>query len=83
MQIKDITTEQLQDLVRATVAETLEEYFGDPDEGKKLNESFGQSLLEIRRRRLEGRPTIPASQVYERYGIDRYLKLNIFKEFIF
>jgi hypothetical protein len=70
MQIKDMTTEQLQDLVRVTVSEALDEYFGDPDDGKEMKESFKQSLLEIRRKRLEGRPTIPASQVYAKYGIE-------------
>ena len=44
--------------------EALDEYFGDPDEGKEPKESFKQSLLEIWRKRLEGRPTILASQVY-------------------
>jgi hypothetical protein len=70
MQIKDMTTEQLQNLVRGTVDEVLDEYFGDPDEGKEIKESFKQSLLEIRRKRIEGRPTIPASQVYAKYGVE-------------
>lgn len=70
MQIKDMTTEQLQSLIRNTVDEILDEYFGDPDEGKEIKESFKQSLLAIRRKRLEGRPTIPATEVYKRYGIE-------------
>ncbi|WP_335121488.1 hypothetical protein [Nostoc sp.] len=70
MQIKDMTTEQLQNFIRNTVDEILDEYFGDPDEGNKVKESFKQSLLEIRQKRLEGRPTIPASEVYKRYGIE-------------
>jgi hypothetical protein len=65
-----MTTEQLQNLVRATVAEALHEYFGDPDEGKEIKESFKESLLEIRHKRREGRSTIPASQVYEKYGFE-------------
>jgi len=59
MQIKDMTTTQLEGLIRNMVDETLDEYFGDPDEGNKVKESFAQSLGEIRRKRLEGRPTIP------------------------
>ncbi len=66
-----MTTEQLQNLIRSTIDEILDEYFGDPDEGKEMKESFKQSLLEIRRKRLEGRPTITASEVYKRYGIER------------
>ncbi len=65
-----MTSEQLQNLIRHTVGEFLDEYFGDIDEGKEVKESFKQSLLEIRRKRLEGRSTIPASEVYKKYGIE-------------
>jgi hypothetical protein len=71
MQIKEMTAEQLQNLIRTTVDEMLDEYFGDPDEDKEIKESFKQSLLEIRRKRQEGRPTIPLAEVYKRYGIER------------
>ena len=69
MQIKEMTSEQLQNLIRHTVGEFLDEYFGDIDEGKEIKEPFKQSLLEIRSKRLEGRTTIPASEVYKKYGI--------------
>jgi predicted Zn-dependent peptidase len=71
MQIKEMTAEQLQNLIRTTIDEMLDEYFGDPDEDKEIKESFKQSLLEIRRKRQEGRPTIPLAEVYKRYGIER------------
>ncbi|MBE9218630.1 MULTISPECIES: hypothetical protein [Dolichospermum] len=71
MQIKEMTAEQLQNLIRNTVDEMLDEYFGDPDEGREIQESFKQSLLEIRRKRQEGRPTIPLAEVYKRYEIER------------
>jgi hypothetical protein len=71
MQIKEMTTEQLQSLIRNTVDEVIDEYFGDPDEGNEIKESFKQSLLAIRRKRQEGRPTIPISEVYKKYGIER------------
>ncbi|MFM7442267.1 MAG: hypothetical protein ACKO2V_27325 [Snowella sp.] len=70
MQVKDLTVEQLQTLIRNTVDERLNEYFGDPDQGKEINESFMQSLLTIRKKRMDGRSTIPASEVHKRYGID-------------
>ena len=70
MQVKDLTVEQLQTLIRNTVDERLNEYFGDPDQGKEIKESFMQSLLNIRKNRMQGRSTIPASEVYKRYGID-------------
>lgn len=37
-----MTTEQLQSLIRSTIDEILDEYFGDPDEGKEMKESFKQ-----------------------------------------
>ncbi len=71
MEITTITTEQLQNLIRNTVDEVLDEYFGDLDEEKKIKDSFKENLLEIRRKRLEGRSTIPASEVYKKYGIEQ------------
>ena len=71
MQIKEMTTEQLQSLIRNTVDKVIDEYFGDPDEGNEIKESFKQSLLAIRRKRQEGRPTIPISEVYKKYEIER------------
>jgi hypothetical protein len=71
MQVKELTVEQLQTLIRNTVDERLDEYFGDPDQGKEIKESFMQSLLNIQKKRLEGRATIPASEIYKRYGIER------------
>lgn len=41
----------------------------DPDQGKEVKESFQQSLLAIRQKRAEGRPTISEAEVYQRYGI--------------
>ena len=69
MQIKNMTEQQLQELIRYTVDETLDQYFGDLDQGKEVKEAFKQNLLEIQRKRNAGRETIPAKEVYERYGI--------------
>ena len=71
MQIKDMTEQQLQELIRYTVYETLDQYFGDPDQGKEVKEAFKQNLLEIQRKRTAGRATIPAEEVYKRYGIGK------------
>jgi len=40
MQIKDMTPQELQSLIRNTVDDTLDEYFGDPDEGKQVKMSY-------------------------------------------
>ena len=71
MQVKDLTVEQLQILIRNTVDERLDEYFDDPDQGKEIKELFMQSLLNIRKNRVGGRSTIPASEVYKRYEIEQ------------
>ncbi|HEY9691867.1 MAG TPA: hypothetical protein V6D15_06665 [Oculatellaceae cyanobacterium] len=59
MQIKDLTTDEFKDLIRETVVETLEEYLGDPDEGKEVKEEVKQRLLDIRKRREVGGRGIP------------------------
>lgn len=64
-----MTKQELQELIRYTVEETLDQYFGDPDQGKELKEAFKQNLLEIQRKRIEGRETIGAEEVHKRYGI--------------
>ncbi len=46
MQVKDMTVEQLRDLIRHTVEQCLEEYFGDPDVGLEVREEVKLKLLE-------------------------------------
>ena len=41
----------------------------DPDRGQTIKDSFRQSLLEIREKRISGRPTIAEEDIYQRYGI--------------
>lgn len=41
-----MTVEQLQDLIRHTVEQCLEEYFGDPDEDLNVRDEVKQQLLE-------------------------------------
>jgi hypothetical protein len=71
MQVKDLTVEQLQTLIRDTVDEHLDEYFGDPDRGIKIKELFIENLLHIRKKRIGGRLTTPASEIYKKYGIEQ------------
>ena len=69
MHIKDMNSEQLKALIENTMDETLESYFGDPDEGKTLKEEVKQRLLAIKQRRETGKKGIPAAEVYEHLGI--------------
>lgn len=68
MLVKDMTVEQLADLIRHTVEQCLDEYFGDLDEGKEIKEEVKQQLLESRKRREAGERGIPADEVYKKLG---------------
>ncbi len=50
MQVKDMTVEQLRDLIRHTVEQCLEEYLGDPDAGLEVKEEVKLKLLESMKR---------------------------------
>jgi len=47
MQVRDMTVEQLRDLIRHTVEQCLEEYFGDPDAGLEVKQEVKQKLLDL------------------------------------
>ena len=53
MQIKDMTEQELK---------ALDNYFGDPDEGKEVKQAFRETLLEIQRKRKQGRQKISAEE---------------------
>lgn len=72
MQIKEMTTEKLQEFIRNTINEILDKYLCYPDDGLEIKESFKQSLLEIRNKRLKSRSTILLEEVYRKYGIENY-----------
>jgi hypothetical protein len=65
-----MTSEQLHSLISNSVDQTLDEYFGDPDQGLEIQESFKQSLLDIQQKRQTGRATIPLSEIYQRYELE-------------
>lgn len=69
MQVKDMTVEQLSDLIRHIVEQCLDEYFGDPDEGKEIKAEVKQQLIEQMRRREAGEAGIPAEEAYQKLGL--------------
>lgn len=71
MQVKDMTVEQLSDLIRHIVEQCLDEYFGDPDEGKEIKAEVKQQLIEQMRRREAGERGIPAEEAYQKLGLQR------------
>ncbi|MFB2835165.1 hypothetical protein [Floridanema evergladense] len=70
MQVKDMTVEQLSDLIRHIVEQCLDEYFGDPDEGKEIKEEVRQQLLEQMKRKEAGERGIPLEEVVKQLGLD-------------
>ena len=69
MQVKDMTIEQLRDLIRHTVEQCLEEYFGDPDAGLEVKEEVKQKLLESMAGDRAEESRIPAKKVYHKIGM--------------
>jgi uncharacterized protein YicC (UPF0701 family) len=68
MQVKDLTTDELKKLIKATVAEALQELLPDPDAGKELKAEVKQQLLDIQQRRASGARGIPAAEVIKNLG---------------
>ncbi len=77
MQISDLTTDELKQLIRETVLEVLEDYLPsqadtskqpDPDAGLEIRAEVKQQLLTSRQRRATGEPGIPAAEVAQRFG---------------
>jgi hypothetical protein len=69
MQVKDMTVEQLRDLIRHTVEQCLEEYLGDPDAGLEVKEEVKQKLLDSMKRKEAGESSIEPGEVYQKLGI--------------
>jgi hypothetical protein len=68
MQVKDMTVGQLQDLIRHTVEQCLEEYFGDPDAGLEVKEEVKEKLLESMKPKQAGKSRIEPGEVYQKLG---------------
>lgn len=79
MQVKDLTTDELKQLIRETVLEVLQDYcqveaepdaeLPDPDAGHPVRETVKQQLLASRQRRSSGERGISAAEVAQRFGM--------------
>jgi siroheme synthase (precorrin-2 oxidase/ferrochelatase) len=69
MQIKDLTVEEFQTLIRETVEDVLQEMLLDPDEGKQVRESVRQQLLYMKERRQTAKQTISSKEVIQELGL--------------
>jgi hypothetical protein len=68
--VKDLTIEELRELVREAVQQTLFELLGDPDAGLELREEIKQRLRRSFAAEDEGEPTIPAEEVAKDLGLE-------------
>jgi hypothetical protein len=65
--VADLTVAEFKELIRETVAESIAELLGDPDDELVLRPEF---IEEMETRMTTGEPAIPAEEVYRRAGLD-------------
>ncbi|MBC7265236.1 MAG: hypothetical protein H5T64_12905 [Chloroflexi bacterium] len=68
--VADLTVDELKDLIREVVAQTIVEIFGDPDEGLELREDIKAHLQRSLAAVRAGGETIPAQTVADKLGLD-------------
>ena len=68
MKVRDLTTDELKELIKETVVEALQELLPDPDAGKELKAEVKQQLLDIQQRRAIGVRGIPAAEAFKKLG---------------
>lgn len=69
IQVKDLTVNELKNIIRQTVLETLSNYL-DGDQNLRIKKDVEQQLLAIKQRRSTKKTSIPAEQVYQQLGIN-------------
>ncbi len=71
MQVKDLTVEELKELIREVLDEFIEEVSADPDEGKSIKSEIQQELLKRKHLRQTGENKLVTSQeVMKELGIE-------------
>jgi hypothetical protein len=70
MQVKELTVEELKLLIQETVAETLQSFLLDPDQGKEVKPEVKQQLLDSLRRTENGERAISAEEVAKKLGLN-------------
>lgn len=68
--VADLTVEELRELIRETVSQTIVEVLGDPDKGMELREDVKERLERSLAMMQAGEKTIPAHQVAARLGLE-------------
>ncbi len=70
MYIKDLTTEEFQDLIRRTVIDTLNDYLVEAEDQLEILPEIQDKLLQIRDARLEKDTTLSADEAYAELDLD-------------
>jgi len=70
MKVKELTVEQLKDLVQEAVEEKLQEIIGDPDTGRDLRDEIKERLRKSLAARQCGEKGIPIDEVARQAGLD-------------
>jgi predicted RNase H-like HicB family nuclease len=74
MQIKDLTIQELQNLIRLTVIETLDDYLKQPEIELEVSPIIQQQLIQISENRQKKDETIISAEAYQL--LDYYLSLK-------
>ncbi|QHU99097.1 hypothetical protein [Synechocystis sp. CACIAM 05] len=65
MQIKDLTIQELQNLIRLTVIETLDDYLKQPEIELEVSPIIQQQLIQIIENRQKKDETIISAEAYQ------------------
>jgi hypothetical protein len=66
--VKDLTVDQLKQIIRETIIESLSDCFNDPDANLTIKPEIEEQLLAMRQRRKHQKTSIPAAEVYQTVG---------------
>lgn len=68
--VADLTVDELKNLIREVVTQTILEMFGDPDEGLELREEIQERLRHSLATTQAGAKGIPAQEVAAKLGLE-------------
>lgn len=68
--VKDLSVDELKELIEQTVERTLVELLGDPDEGLELSEEATARLKRSITRERKGIPGVPVEEVANKLGLE-------------
>jgi hypothetical protein len=64
--VSDLSVEELKDLIKQTVQETIDDMLGDPDEGLELREEF---VAQLKKSLESDEKMIPLEEVVKKIGL--------------